>query len=110
VEAAEAARVAKVGDEAVGVAPKNTRFIESVKVVDHRTGNILEGTVDLKPTLDRIAEGKPLSHRNDGSIFQNRPLRGQTTPQLPVKPQGYYKGGEIYYTPDHYTTFFRVNP
>ena len=112
-------------------APKNTRFIEGVKVVDRRTGKVLESTVDLKPTLDRIAQGKSFPHRNDGSIFQNRPLRGQTTPQLPAKPQGYYREyvhptpgvsgpgpqrivtgqrGEIYYTPDHYTTFIRVNP
>ncbi|WP_413815476.1 ribonuclease domain-containing protein [Desulfobotulus sp.] len=105
--------------------------MEGVKVVDRRTGNVLEGTVDLKPTLDRISQGRSFPHRNDGSIFQNRPLRGQTTPQLPAKSQGYYteyvhptpgvsgpgpqrivtgQGGEIYYTPDHYTTFIKVNP
>ncbi|CAG0970536.1 hypothetical protein ARNL5_01648, partial [Anaerolineae bacterium] len=34
-----------------------TRFIHNVRVVDRRTGRVFQGTVDLKPTLDRIASG-----------------------------------------------------
>lgn len=108
-----------------------TRFVEGVTVVDRRTGNTLTGTVDLKPTLDRIKSGGSFPHRNDASVFQNRPLPGRTTPELPAKPPGYYteyvhptpgvggpgpqrivtgQGGEIYYTPDHYQTFIPINP
>lgn len=103
-----------------------TRFVNGVRVVDRRTGTVMEGTVDLKPTLDRIASGGRFPHRNDGSIFQNRPLRGRTSPELPAKAPGYYheyvhptpgisgpgpqrvvvgQGGEMFYTPDHYQTF-----
>jgi hypothetical protein len=104
-------------------------FVSGVKIRDIRTGNVYEGTVNLKPTLDRISAGQRFPHRNDGAIFHNRPLRGKITPELPVNPQGYYKeyvhptpgisgpgpqriiigkGGEIYYTPDHYTTFIKI--
>lgn len=103
-----------------------TRFINGVRVVDRRAGTVLEGTVDLKPTLDRIASGGRFPHRNDGSIFQNRPLPGRTSPELPAQAPGYYReyvhptpgvsgpgpqrvvvgqGGEMFYTPDHYQTF-----
>lgn len=109
-----------------GACPDAPRFISGARVVDRRTGTVLEGTVDLKPTLDRIASGGRFPHRNDGSIFQNRPLAGKTTPELPVRPTGYYREyvhptpgisgpgpqrvvvgqrGEMYYTPDHYDSF-----
>jgi len=111
-----------LGDDAAKAAPTPTRFINGVKVTDRATGNVLEGTVDLKPTLDRISSGQPFPHRNDGGIFQNRPLPGRTTPELPAQSPGYYReyvhptpgvngpgpqrivvgqGGEMYYTPDH---------
>lgn len=81
-------------------------------------------TVDLKPTLDRIAQGIPHPHRNDGTTFRNDQGR------LPPKAPGYYteyvhptpgvphagkqrivtgKGGEYYYTPNHYITFIPLN-
>jgi filamentous hemagglutinin len=62
-------------------------------------------------------------HPNDGSIFRNK------EGQLPAQPQGYYRewvhptpgvngpgaqrvvtgaGGEMYFTPDHYKTFIRL--
>ncbi|TMQ03518.1 MAG: hypothetical protein E6J90_53320 [Deltaproteobacteria bacterium] len=109
---------------AKGVAGE-TRFINGVKVTDRATGNVLQGTVDLKPTLDRISAGKSFPHRNDGSVFGNK------EGLLPQQPAGYYReyvhptpgvngpgpqrivtgqGGEIFYTPDHYGTFIRVNP
>ncbi|HEK1688663.1 TPA: hypothetical protein SMR42_005070 [Pseudomonas putida] len=107
-----------------GGGPKDTtRFIDGIKVVDQKTGQILQGTVDLGPTLDRIKSGGSFPHRNDGSIFQNR------ASDLPQKPAGYYteyvhptpgiagpgpqrivvgKGGEMYYTADHYKSFIPI--
>lgn len=85
---------------------------------------VFRGTVDLKPTIERIERGDPHRHRNDGTIFQNRERR------IPAKGTGYYKEyvhptpgetgpgpqrviigqeGEIWYTPDHYRTFYRIN-
>jgi filamentous hemagglutinin len=116
-----------VGEHAAVVHNCNcVRFIDGVTVVDRRTGTTLTGTVDLKPTLDRIRDGVPHPHRNDGSIFGNR------EGLLPNKPNGYYneyvhptpgmsdtnpgaqriikgQGGEMYYTPDHYGTFIPIN-
>ena len=84
---------------------------------------VFQGTIDLLPTLDRIARGEKNTHRNDGSTFGNRERR------LPQKPSGYYteyvhptkgiggpgpqrvivgKGGDIWYTPDHYETFQKI--
>ena len=80
-----------------------------------------------RPTLDRIDRGEPHPHRNDGAVFHNREKR------LPIKAKGYYrefvhpphnpafkftnpgpqrvvvgKLDEVFYTPDHYTTFQEV--
>ena len=84
---------------------------------------VYKGTVDLKPTLDRIERGEANRHRNDGAQFQNRENR------LPRKPSGYYKEyvhptpgengpgpqriiigkqGEVWYTADHYKTFKKI--
>jgi hypothetical protein len=108
-----------------------TGLVSGARVVDRRTGTVLEGTVDLGPTLERIETGGSFPHRNDGGIFNNRPLPGRTTPELPAQPAGYYReyvhptpgvqgpgpqrvvvgqGGEMYYTPDHYQTFVPLNP
>jgi RHS repeat-associated protein len=124
---------AKLGTGIVGAIMKGvakgtaseSRFINGAKVTDRVTGNVLEGTVDLKPTLDRISAGKTFPHRNDGAVFGNK------EGLLPQQPAGYYReyvhptpgvngpgpqrivtgqGGEIFYTPDHYRTFIRVNP
>ena len=102
-----------------------TRIVSGATVTP-RGQPAMTGNVDLGPTLDRIASGGRFPHRNDGSIFQNRPLPGSTTRELPAQPDGYYqefvhptpgvpgpgpqrivvgKGGEVYYTPDHYGTF-----
>ena len=85
---------------------------------------IYRGSIDLKDTLARIERGERGSHGNDGTVFQNREKR------LPVKRSGYYhewvhptpdqrgpgpqrvvtgEDGEIYYTPDHYRTFERLD-
>lgn len=85
---------------------------------------VFRGTVDLTDTLARIERGERGSHGNDGTVFQNREKR------LPQKTSGYYhewvhptegqrgpgpqriitgEDGEIYYTPDHYQTFERLD-
>jgi len=75
--------------------------------------------------FDSAAAGKSFPHKNDGSIFKNK------EGHLPKQPAGYYteyvhptpgvsgagpqrivtgKGGEVFYTPNHYGSFIRVNP
>jgi guanyl-specific ribonuclease Sa len=104
-----AARALRVGK----AAKTSTRFVSTA-----------EGVVyDLKLTLDRIASGGKFPHRNDGSIFKN--IEGL----LPKQNAGYYKefvhptpgvkgpgamrvvtgkGGEMWFTPDHYKTFIPI--
>jgi guanyl-specific ribonuclease Sa len=98
--------------------------IKNAKIRDQDGDVVFSGTVDLRDTLDRIERGQRGSHGNDGSVFQNREKR------LPRKPSGYYRewvhptpdmrgpgpqrivtgeDGEIYYTPDHYKTFERLD-
>lgn len=105
----------------------STTMINGVTVVDQRTGTVYQGTADLQPTLTRIASGGDALSKNDGTVFQNRPVNGVQL--LPAKPPGYYteyvvpttgingpgpqrvvtgQGGELYYTPDHYQTFIPV--
>ncbi|RRZ86352.1 VENN motif pre-toxin domain-containing protein, partial [Erwinia sp. 198] len=105
------------------------RFIDGVNVRDIKTGENFSGTVDLKPTLDRIQTGGAYPHRNDGTTFQNRPDRVTGETGLPPQQPGYYKEyvhptpgisgpgpqrivvgqkGETYYTNDHYKTFIRI--
>lgn len=84
-----------------------------------------EGSIDLTETVERIRNGETLDrYRNDGSTFQNRERR------LPKQPEGYYRewvhrtpkvngpgpqrvisgrSGELWYTPDHYRTFVRLD-
>jgi hypothetical protein len=85
--------------------------------------NISGEVEDLGPTLERIRTGGKFPHGNDGSVFRN------SERLLPKKPKGYYreyvhptsgingpgkqrivigKGGEQYYTPDHYKTFIQI--
>lgn len=97
--------------------------IRDVRIED-RDGRIAyRGDMDLRPEVARIERGDRDAHRNDGSTFQNREGR------LPKQQRGYYReyvvrtpgmrdvgpqrlvigaGGEIYYTPDHYRTFKRI--
>src|SRR2546426_11049380 len=106
-------------DKVTGKVPilKDVEIVNFGKVVH-------KGKVDVNPTLERVRDGKKLSHPNDGSIFQNREKK------LPKHPDGYYrefviptsgvkfpgpqrlvigKGGEVFYTGDHYHSFHRVN-
>lgn len=105
---------------------KTTEFISGVKVVEKDTGRVLEGVVDLRPTLERIKLGGRHPHPNDGTIFRNKENRldfqsrrdyyteyvHPTPTFLKVGPQRIVtgKGGEIYYTPDHYDTFINLIP
>jgi filamentous hemagglutinin len=97
--------------------------IRNVRIYDLDGNLVYRGDVNLKPTIDRITAGISDPHRNDGSTFGNFERR------LPIKPRGYYteyvvrtrglsgvgpqrlilgRNNEVYYTPDHYTTFVRV--
>lgn len=98
-------------------------LVENQTIRDLSGRIVYKGTIDLKPTLDRIERGEENRHRNDGSSFQNRENR------LPRKPAGYYKEyvhptkgengpgpqriiigkeGEVWYTPDHYKSFKKI--
>lgn len=102
--------------------------IAGVPVRACKTARFITGsdgkTVDLKPTLDRIAAKGSHPHINDATTFKNNEL------MLPKHPTGYYteyvhptyginhagpqriitgKGGELYYSPDHYKTFIPLN-
>ncbi len=78
---------------------------------------------EVAPTLERIEKGEEHPHPRDGTVFKNR------EGLLPQQPEGYYteyvhptqgvehaglqrivkgKGGEIYYTSDHYDSFLRL--
>jgi ribonuclease T1 len=78
----------------------------------------------IDATLALIERGGPFPHAKDGTVFGNREGR------LPAQPHGYYreytvptpgaknrgarrivrgKGGETYYTRDHYRTFERID-
>jgi len=79
--------------------------------------------VEARETLSLIARGGPFPYTRDGAVFSNRER------QLPVRDRGYYReytvktpgirgrgprrivagrGGEYYYTDDHYRTFRRI--
>ena len=80
--------------------------------------------VEIERTLALIVRGGPFPHQKDGATFGNRERR------LPQKPHGYYReytvrtpraqnrgarrivrgrGGETWYTRDHYRSFIRLN-
>lgn len=102
------------------------RVLDQMRILDQHGEVLYRGRVDLQATLERIAAGGHYPHRNDGAVFQNRPPPGEREPLLPRQAQGYYReyvhptpgesgpgpqrvvvgrGGEYYYTPDHYQTF-----
>lgn len=113
---------AKAGQGSAPSAPPPT-VIKNVTIKDQSGKVVYRGSIDLQPTLNRIAAGKKLTFRNDGIVFQNREGR------LPKKESGFYhewvhptkglggpgpqrvvtgKGGEIYYTHDHYRSFQKI--
>jgi guanyl-specific ribonuclease Sa len=118
--------VSPVDSKAARSHQQSDSFLVKDQTIRDQHGKVVfRGTVDLKPTLDRIERGEANRHRNDGTTFQNREGR------LPRKPAGYYKeyvhptqgesgpgpqrmilgkDGEIWYTPDHYKTFLEIKP
>ena len=91
--------------------------------VDDEYGPAGFGPTDIQLTINRIQSGGTYPHRNDGTAFRN------DDGLLPAQPYGYYteyvhptlgirhagpqrvvtgKGGEVYYTPNHYGRFIRV--
>lgn len=79
--------------------------------------------VQARATLELIRAGGPFPYERDGAVFGNREGR------LPKRGRGYYReytvptpgagdrgarrivggrGGELYYTDDHYRTFRRI--
>lgn len=126
----ERTRPAQPKDDAGSAEPENSSaplgsgsVVRNARVTDEDGRVIYRGDVDLGPTLDRIDRGKRLRFSHDGIVFENRERR------LPQKPSGYYheyvhptpgddgpggqrvvlgRNGEVYYTPDHYHTFRRV--
>ena len=78
---------------------------------------------EARHTLTLIREGGPYAHERDGVVFGNRerllPLhargyyREYTVPTPGVKHRGARRivagrGGELYYTEDHYRSFKRI--
>ena len=80
---------------------------------------------EARHTLELIRANGPFPYQRDGAIFGNREA------QLPKRERGYYReytvktpgapnrgarrivagrGGELYYTEDHYRSFRRVVP
>ncbi len=78
---------------------------------------------EARATIARIRQGGPFPYERDGIEFRNFEKR------LPLQPRGYYreytvrtpgvksrgarrivagKGGELYYTDDHYDSFRRI--
>lgn len=110
---------ASAGTQATG-----SLVMENVKVYNFDE-LAYQGNIDLGPTLARIERGERDSHGNDGSTFGNREQRlpNQSdrsyykeyvvrTPGISgVGPQRLVigKGGEVYYTADHYESFTRVD-
>ncbi len=99
-------------------------IVKNVKIYDQSGKLAYQGDINLAPVLDRIQQGIRDPHRNDGVVHRNLerklPLKNDPkyyreyvvrTPGLSgVGPQRVIvgKGGEAYYTPDHYKTFIRV--
>lgn len=107
----------------LGSGQQSTLIVRDVRIDDQDGRTAYRGDVDLRPELARIERGERDPHRNDGAVFQNREGR------LPKQQRGYYREyvvrtpgighagpqrliigarGEIYYTPDHYRSFRRI--
>ena len=107
-------------------APATSSLIVRNQTIYDLNGRVaFRGDVDLRPTLARIQSGQRDQHRTDGAVHRNREgkLPRQADPEYyreyvvrtpglgSVGPQRLIvgKGGEAYYTPDHYASFTRVN-
>jgi ribonuclease T1 len=78
---------------------------------------------EARQTLERIKSGGPFPYLRDGAVFGNRegllPRRARsyyreyTVPTPGARDRGARRivagsGGDYYYTPDHYRTFWRI--
>ena len=107
----------------ISAVPGRVNVLPNVRVIDF--GRLIyQGRMDVNPTIDRIRSGRKLNHNNDGSFFSNFQRR------LPVSTDSQYyrefvhqmfnfpfpgpqrvvigKRGEVFYTGDHYSSFWRV--
>lgn len=111
------------GQPQIGSVTGTVKVLPNVKVIDF--GKLIyTGKMDINPTITRIRKGTKLNHDDDGAIFTNVEKR------LPVNSdKNYYrefvhqmtgfpfpgpqrvvigKKGEVYYTGDHYASFYTV--
>ena len=100
---------------ALGEAPRDTNALPVV--------SLAELPAQARDTVDLIRRGGPFPFERDGAVFGNYEKR------LPSRSRGYYReytvrtpgaksrgarrivagrGGELYYTDDHYGTFRRI--
>jgi ribonuclease T1 len=114
-EEAPAPASSRVESQSPGVESKWSRVAEVVPAAER---------TQLLQTLSLIDRGGPYTSQKDGSTFSNREGR------LPAQPRGYYReytvptpgaknrgarrvvqgrGGETWYTRDHYKTFVRID-
>lgn len=98
-------------------------FWSQPKGQDIRTVHIVGLPAEVRDTLKLIRQGGPFPYPRDGIVFQNRENR------LPVQGRDYYReytvptpgrrdrgarrlvagrGGEYYYSQDHYRSFVRI--
>ncbi len=112
------------GQPQIGAVHGKVPVIPHVRVVNFGTV-IYTGPMDINPTLDRIRAGHKVNERNDGGIFTNSEGKmphksdSQYYREFVHAPSGFPfpgpqrvligKGGEVYYTGDHYSTFQKVN-
>src|SRR5688572_2985412 len=80
-----AAVPAEAPQEGADGSGETTVQVHDVVIRDLEGQVVFRGTVDLQPTLKRIAQGRRLNLRNDGGMFANREGR------LPRQPAGHYK-------------------
>lgn len=93
------------------------------KRLNNASSNELMDAFGIKETIDRINRGESYNHRNDGTTFRNDKgflpelEFGSYTEYVHPTPGVNHAGmqrividpsGETYYTPDHYSTFFRI--
>jgi guanyl-specific ribonuclease Sa len=104
--------------------PASQTIVKQQTIRDSHGHIVYRGDIDLSATLERIRRGDHLDYSHDGTRFENREHR------LPRQSAGYYhefvhptphvsgpgpqrivigEGGEVYYTPDHYRTFRRLD-